>query len=206
MVRIRQHVNPLKSSYRERRAAAIELPADPRVEVEVEIGCAEAWFLFDRAAQDLERVEIGLEIRQELIAPVNERARAEGVNVRAVFAHVNVDLPSLFPPGRIARLFVNFPDPWFKKKHHKRRLVDDELIPALRRVLRPGGELFFQSDVFDLALDAMATIEDRPDLFRNEAGPWSFWKEGNPYGARSRRDVQCRHEGVPIWRILYRAV
>ena len=201
-MRIRQHVNPMKSSYRERRVAALELPADR--EVEVEIGCAEAWFLFDRAAQDSARVEVGLEIREELVAPVNARARREGRDVRAVFAHVNVDLERLFAPRRVARLFVNFPDPWFKRRHHKRRLLDDALVAAMARVLRPGGELFFQSDVFDLTLDALAVFEARADLLVNQAGPWSFWKDGNPYAARSRRDVQCEAEGVPIWRMLYR--
>lgn len=204
MVRVRQHVNPLKSSYRERHVEPLVLPAGR--EVEVEIGCAEAWFLFDRGAQDAERLEIGLEIRPELIEPVNRRARVERPNVRAVFAHATLDLTRLFAPGRVARLFVNFPDPWFKRKHHKRRLVDDELVVAMHTVLRPGGELFFQSDIFDTSLDALAEIEERPDLFTNAAGPWSFWKGGNPYGALSRRDMQCQTEGVPIWRILYRRV
>jgi tRNA (guanine-N7-)-methyltransferase len=202
MVRVRPHVNPLKSWYASRRVQRLALPAD--AEVEVEIGCAEAWFLFDRAALDPSRVEVGLEIRHELIDPVNARAREEGRDVRAIFAHANHDLVKLFAPGRVARVFLNFPDPWFKRRHHKRRVVDAQLVEDIARILRPRGELWFQSDVWDLALDALAEIEARPDLFTNMAGePWSFWKAGNPYAAMSRREHQCITEGAPVWRMRY---
>lgn len=203
-MRIRQHVNPLKASLLVARAARLELPAGR--EIEVEIGCAEAQFLFERAAKDPARVEVGLEIREELVGPVNRKAKELGVDVRAVFCNVNVELGRLFAPGSVARFFVNFPDPWFKRRQHKRRVMDDELAEACWRALRPGGELFFQSDVFDLTLDALAVLEARPDRLENLAGEWSFWKRGNPYGVRSRREVGCAEEGAPVWRMLYRKV
>ena len=200
-MRIRQHVNPLKSDFLVPRGLRIEPP--PGREVEVEIGCAEAWFLFDRVRADRRRWAVGLEIRRELVEPVNARARELGLPVHAVFCHANIDLPGMFRPGTVARFFVNFPDPWFKKRHHKRRLLDEAVVSACVAALRPGGELFFQSDVWELALEAMAALEAEPRL-ANAAGPWSFWRDANPYGARSRREVACAEEGLPVWRILYR--
>jgi tRNA (guanine-N7-)-methyltransferase len=204
-MRVRQHVNPLKSDMLRPRARRLPLPDDH--ELEVEIGCAEAHFLFDRAAdaraQGLRRIAVGLEIRHEFIVPVNARAQAEGLDVRAFFSNVAVDLPHYFAAGSVARFFVNFPDPYFKRKQHKRRLMTDELVPMLHDTLAPGGELFFQSDVWELALEAMDTLEARDELFVNRAGPWSFWKTGNPYGARSRREKGCEAEQLPVWRILY---
>jgi tRNA (guanine-N7-)-methyltransferase len=79
--------------------------------------------------------------------------------------------------------------------------MDAELARAIWRKLKPGGELFFQSDVWDLALDAMAVLEEEPG-FRNEAGPWSFLRE-NPYGAKSLREVRCEERHMPIWRMRY---
>ena len=73
------------------------------------------------------------------------------------------------------------------------------------RKLVPGGELFFQSDVWDLALEAMAVFEEFPHLFANCAGAWSFTRE-NPFGARSEREVRCSAREMRIWRILYRKV
>lgn len=203
-MRLRHHVNPLRSDFLTRRVDRLELPDDPRLDVEVELGSAEGQFLFARAAPG--RLLVGLEIREDLVGDVNRQAVAAGVAVRAVYANINVDLPHLFAPGSVARIFVNFPDPWFKRRHHKRRLVEPRMLAACHRALRPGGELFFQSDVWDLALDALAELEARPELFANRAGAWSFWKDGNPYGAVSRREEFCQEDGTPVWRMLYRRI
>lgn len=200
-MRIRHHVNPLKANFLVPRTGPLDLPAGR--EVEAEIGCAEAQWLFERAAQDPRRVEIGLEIRAELVSEVNRQAEATGFDVRAIFANANVDVARLFAPGSLDRVFVNFPDPWFKRRHQKRRLLDDALAADLVRALRPGGDLFFQSDVWDLALDALAVLEAQPEL-ANVTGPWSFLKGDHPYGVRSRREDECQRLGRPIWRMLYR--
>jgi tRNA (guanine-N7-)-methyltransferase len=113
---------------------------------------------------------------------------------------VNLDLDDLFADERLARIHVNFPDPWFKRRHHKRRVMNEELAAVLFRKLRPGGELFFQSDIWDLALEAMVVLEDSP--LRNQLGPWSFSRE-NPYHARSLRELRCEERGVRIWRMRY---
>ncbi|HLU66980.1 MAG TPA: hypothetical protein VKZ63_11930 [Kofleriaceae bacterium] len=204
MARRRQHVNPLGLGFERFRGVRPELPAGRPVEVE--IGCADAQFLFERAAREPDRTYVGLEIRHQLVDDVNARAAAEGAPVQAVFAHANHHLSDLFRPGAISRVFVNFPDPWFKRRHHKRRLMDEPLARDIHRVLAPGGELLFQSDVWDIALDAMGVLDALDDLYANLAGPWSFWKGANPYGARSWREAHCEEEGLPIWRLLYRAL
>jgi tRNA (guanine-N7-)-methyltransferase len=204
-VRVRQHVNPLRSPFWEGRAvAALQLPADR--DVEVELGCADARFLFERAPQHRQSYFVGLEIREPLVDEVNRKAAAAGLdNLHAVFSNINVDLPALVPDGSLTRVFINFPDPWFKRKHRRRRLMNDELVEVLYQKLRAGGELFFQSDVFDLALDAMAVLEEAGDRFANVDGPWSF-APANVYGARSLREVRCEDRGLRIWRMCYRRV
>ncbi len=185
MVRVRPHVNPLRAEYQVGIVGLANLPAGR--EVELEIGCAEGNWLFARAAANPGLVAVGVEIRVELVTVVNERALAENAAVLAIFANANVDLLNLFLPASLARVFVNFPDPWFKKRHHKRRVMDAGLVDAIAGLLVPGGELFFQSDVFDLALDAMATIED--DVrFANDAGAWSFLEIRQP----ARREITPR--------------
>ena len=202
MPRRRQHVNPLGLGFERFRGERPALPAGRPVELE--IGCADAQFLFERARREPERWYVGLEIRHQLVDEVNGRARQEGAPVQGVFAHANHHLADLFPAGSLARVFVNFPDPWFKKRHHKRRLMDEELARDIHEVLAPGGELLFQSDVWEVALDALAVLESAEELFENQAGPWSFWRAGQPFGARSWREQHCEEEGLPIWRILYR--
>ncbi len=199
-VRARHHVNPYKEGFLGIAPPPLHLPPGP---VEVELGCADALFLFERARRDPARSYVGVEIRRPLVEDVNERARAEGLScLRAVFAHINCDLDTLLREHAVARFFINFPDPWFKRAQRKRRLVTPELAQSLRALLEPAGELFFQSDIFDLALDAMSVFEATPGL-RNSAGEWSFHRD-NPYGARSLREVRVEERGLPVWRMLYR--
>jgi len=201
-MRTRQHVNPLGLSFEEFRGQRPRIPAGAAVEIEV--GCADAQFLFERAAADPSRVYLGFEVRDLLVDAVNQRAADEGLPVQGIFANANHHLARVVPAGRVDRVYVNFPDPWFKARHRKRRMVDAALVEGIATVCRAGGEVFFQSDVWSVALDAMDAFERADAVLENQAGPWSFWKDGNPYGVRSWREQNAEAEGLDIWRILYR--
>jgi len=199
-MRIRQHVNPLGLHYEQFRG--VRPPLERGRPVEVEIGCAEAQFLFERAAQDPARTYVGLEIRDELVDLVNRLARERGAPVHAVFCQAQLHMDEIFAGTKVDRVFVNFPDPWFKRKHHARRMVDAALVAGIARITTAGAEVFVQTDVWDIALDAM-TVFERDGRFRNVAGDWTFWKQGNPYGVRSWREQNAEETGLPIWRIRY---
>ena len=204
MPRVRQHVNPLKSDL-------LEIADVPRIEgppgraIEVELGAAEAHFLIDRAVADRETLFVGVEIRRDLIEVATAGFMQAGVdNFRCVFANMSVDMPRLFAAGSVRRFFLNFPDPWFKSRQHKRRVIGPALIAEIGRALTPTGELYVMTDIFTLALEAMAALETS-ELFESARGPWSFAQD-NPYGAKSRRERQCEDEGARVWRLLYRRI
>jgi tRNA (guanine-N7-)-methyltransferase len=67
--------------------------------------------------------------------------------LRVIQGDARLLLPALFRPGEISALHVQFPDPWWKTRHHKRRLIDVELALLFRRLLRAGGEVDFRTDV-----------------------------------------------------------
>jgi tRNA (guanine-N7-)-methyltransferase len=200
-MRIRQHVNPLKSDLLD--IVGVErVTAAPGQALEVELGAAEAHFLIDRARGDAATAFVGVEIRRELVEAVNAACAADGpANVRSVFANMSVDMGRLFADGSVRRFFLNFPDPFFKRRQHKRRVIGPGLTAEIGRALAPGGELFVQTDIFALALDAMAALE-ADDGFLNTAGAWTFLR-ANPYDAKSRRERQCETDDVRVWRLLY---
>lgn len=200
-MRIRQHVNPLDVFFEKFRG--VKPPLDLSRELELEVGCADAQFLFERAGQAPERQYVGLEIREDLVEYVNKKARTTSAPVHAVWCHAQLHVKEVFPPACATRVYVNFPDPWFKRRHHVRRMVDSALGEQLAYVLARGGELFVQTDVWDIAIDAM-TAFDGDERFENRAGEWTFWKDGNPYGVRSWREQNAEETGLPIWRIWYR--
>jgi len=203
---LRQHVNPLGAQYLEARAQAIALP--PSCErVEVELGCADAQFSFDLAASHPRWFVVGLEIREALVERNRERAAKLGglTNLAFGYVNINVDLDRVFPPASIDRFHVLFPDPWFKARHRKRRVVELGMLEVVARQLRPGGELHFASDVFELALEAMAELEHQDARalgFTNLAGPWSFTRQ-NPCDASSRREQTTLARGQRVWRMRF---
>jgi tRNA (guanine-N7-)-methyltransferase len=201
-MRMRQHVNPLHAHFAEFRGTTPQLTSDRPIEIE--IGCAEAQFLFERARREPDRQYVGLEIREELVHWVNRHASAAHLPLTAVFCQAQLHLPLIFADHSVERVYLNFPDPWFKRKHHNRRMIDDQLAVAIGAVTQAGAEIFVQSDVWDVALDAMEVFERRDRLFENQAGEWTFWRRGNPYGARSWREQNAEETGLPIWRIMYR--
>ncbi len=200
-LRLRLHTNPLLAAYDTFRGGRPEL--HPGWPLEVEIGCADAQFLFERAAADPARDYVGLEIREDMVHFVNRRARGRGVPVTAVFCQAQRHLLDVFAPASVDRIYINFPDPWFKRRHADRRMVDDVLIAGCATIAKPGAELFVQTDVWEIALDALAALEGRDESFANRAGAWSFWRGGNPYGVRSWREQNAEEAALPVWRLLY---
>lgn len=208
VVRARQHVNPLSSPYLEPRAERVwpapELGADPRLEVE--LGCADAQFSFQLARARPSTMVVGLEIREKWVAANLARAREEGLrNLTFGYVNLNVDLDRVLAPRSVDAFHLLFPDPWWKPKHHKRRVVDPWMLEVVCTQLRPGGELHVASDVFDVALAAMAEIEDPASEhlgLRNRLGPWRFWRD-NPFPAQSRREDKTLAHGSRVWRMRY---
>lgn len=201
MARARMHVNPLAvwhATFRGERP-----PLEPGRLVEVEVGCADAQFLFQRAALDPTRLYVGLEIRPDLVKQVNARARAAKVPVHVVMCQAQLHMAEILPPASVERVYVNFPDPWFKRKHHERRMVDATLAQQIAAVTRPGGEVLIQTDIWEVALDALDAFERMEGEFRNRSGEWSFWRGPHPYGARSWREQNAEENRIPFWRLIY---
>jgi len=208
MARVRQHVNPLASRFAEPRASAVTIPAHlgPDARIDVELGCADAQFSFALARAHPHRFVLGLDIREAMLAKTERQARAHALpNLRIAYCNFAVDLDRVVPAGTVDRFHLLFPDPWFKPRHRKRRWLEPELFGRLRALLRDGGELHLATDVFELAMDAMAQVDgERDDGFENTAGAWHFTRE-NPYGVTSRREDYVVRQGLRVWRLRWRA-
>jgi len=199
--RVRQHVNPLRSDLLDIGVEPVRSPDGAAIEVE--LGSAEAHFLIGRAAEEPENFYVGVEIRDLIVDKANRACRKAGHGrVLSVFANMSTDLQRLFAPSVVTRFFLNFPDPWWKPRQQKRRVADDDLVSSMMRVLSPHGEIHVATDIFAIALDAMAALEAESRL-ANLAGPWTFLKE-SLFSARSRRERQCEQAGDKIWRLAYR--
>ena len=168
-------------------------------EIEMEIGFGRGMFLLQRAACAPGSGLLGIEIKDKLAVRVAERVdRRRLSHVRVLAGDARAIVAKLGPDGSVARVFMHFPDPWWKKRHAKRRLLDAALLTELARLLRPGGQLFVQTDV-----------EERAEAFLTEIkahGAFSLvggsYVADNPFGAVSNREARAIEDGLPIFRIL----
>jgi tRNA (guanine-N7-)-methyltransferase len=169
--------------------------------VEVEVGSGKGRFLLEQAAARPGVNFLGLEWSLKHLRVAKERAERRGlVNVRLYRADARHVLADLIPDASVERLHVYCPDPWPKKRHHKRRFFGARTAPHLERVLRPGGFLLVSTDVRayydairETVLAATGLREDGDPLFTATGG------EG-----RTNYEVKYLKEGRAIFRACFR--
>lgn len=173
-------------------------------EIEIELGFGRGAFLLGRAEVARTTRLIGIEIKKKLAFFVEKRRKdRELSNVRVFGDDARVVLPRLGPDGSVARFFIHFPDPWWKKRHAHRRILDDVLLDQVARLLRKDGELFVQTDVDDRAASMLEVLRARKEFAVEGADGLVL---ANPYGAKSNREVRAEEDGLPIYRILARRI
>jgi tRNA (guanine-N7-)-methyltransferase len=128
------------------------------------------------------------------------RARGYGARGRVFAEDAKLALPR-FPAKSIAVAYVHFPDPWWKKRHHKRLVVSPELLEQLARILRDDGELLIQTDVEERAAQYETLVAAHGNFVPVEQGPRVA---DHPYGARSPRERKAMEDGLPVYRLRYR--
>ncbi|MBN2498194.1 MAG: methyltransferase domain-containing protein [Deltaproteobacteria bacterium] len=167
-----------------------------RAPIEVDLGCGRGHYALDRARHRPEIDLVALDTRAKWICRLRDQARAEGLrNLRAIRCDARHDLRLLFGPGTVRAFTIHHPDPWWKKRHRKRRLVTSALAAELATLLRPGGWIFVQTDVPDLAAELEAVLGaclqlaplDAERLKREELAP-----------SRSHREARCLKLGIPV--------
>ncbi|TSD58606.1 tRNA (guanosine(46)-N7)-methyltransferase TrmB [Aeromicrobium piscarium] len=145
----------------------------------MEIGSGRGEALVHAAAQNPDTDFLGLEVYVPGVAQTLVTMRHEGVaNLRLAIVDAAQALATMLPEACLEELRVWFPDPWHKKRHHKRRLVTDEFVPLAARVLRPGGTWRLATDWEDYA-EQMRDVLSRADDF-DFSGDWSTRFEGRP--------------------------
>jgi tRNA (guanine-N7-)-methyltransferase len=172
-------------------------------ELELEIGSGHGGFALAFARLRPGRALVAIEQRQKFAAEVAAKAEARGLvaNLLVLRGDARIMAPRLFRAGSLAAIHVHFPDPWWKRRHHTRRLVDDRMSALLLGLLRPGGVLDFRTDVEDYARGAVERLEEVG--FENEAGPGRFC-EPLPDELPSTREKRYLATGQPVWRLRMR--
>jgi tRNA (guanine-N7-)-methyltransferase len=208
-VRVRQHVNPLGKKY-QTPASPQDLEkiyAKPNQPLHLDIGCAKGLFLVNMAKIEPNWNFLGLEIREPLVVEANKlRSELALTNLHYLFCNVNNSLHSVLsslPSGSLQRVTIQFPDPWFKTRHAKRRVVQPELVAELASYLAVGGVVFLQSDMEFVAVEMRDRFATHPAY--QKVGT-EEWLAENPLPVPTEREIGTQKKGEPVYRALFKRV
>jgi tRNA (guanine-N7-)-methyltransferase len=158
----------------------------------LEIGFGSGRHLVRTAAENPNVGFIGCEPFVNGMAKALAAIEAQGLTNVRLFEGDAADLLAWLPKASVGRVFLLFPDPWPKRRHRKRRFISDQRLAALARVMQPGAELRFATDIDDYAGWTLARILPSPQFLwaaEQKASwmtPWAGWRETR-YEAKAKR-------------------
>ncbi len=201
-VRIHQHVNPL-SPYYCFTPPPFEIEnffAHPNLPLHLDIGAARGRFLLKMAAIEKSQNFLGVEIREPLVEEANRIAGEKNlINLHYEFNNATYSLDKLLeklPADVLQIVTIQFPDPWYKRKHAKRRMVDENLVKTIVRHLKLAGVIFIQTDVDFLA-------EEMFEQFRKTENLREIEVNENPFPVKTEREAAVEEKGLPIYRAMF---
>ena len=225
--KFRQHVNPLSRKFQ----TPCDLPAswpqkaywDCQKQLYLDIGCGKGGFLLQLAQASIDGSThlnnlnyLGLEIRPSVVEFAATRVpqrKLQGL-VSFVGCNVNVDLErllSLYQTENGSAQFlhtvsIQFPDPHFKERHKKRKVVNQELICTLAKYMSPKSMVFLQSDIQDVLDDMRGSFrEDKgTTYFEDEIENFEEYLNTNPIGIPTEREVSVLEKDFPVYRTVFR--
>ena len=205
---MRQHVNPLSQFFQ----LPLSLPSKnilfekSHYPIHLDIGSAKGEFLIELATKYPDWNFVGLEIREPLVSLCEKKRRKlELNNLKFLFCNVNVSLDEWLSDldfGQLKRVSIQFPDPWFKRKHFKRRVLKTNILNSIAKVMSKDGEIFIQSDIFKL-IEYMTNMIDENRYFTRKNSGDLRSIDKNPYNVMTDREIFSLKKNLLIYRVMY---
>jgi len=206
---MRQHVNPLSSNFNqiERIPSLGEMFCDSKSNLHLDIGCAAGEFLFDLALVNTNWNYLGIEIREKLVKTAKFKVQEREIkNLYFAFGNAhNIlnDDQSKFIIKNVKSISFNFPDPWFKKRHYKRRVIQSEFINLLSNSLQKGTLIFIKTDVKDLFDYMDCTISSNFHFKTIDKKDFNCSESFNPIKVKTDREKYVIVNQLDIYEKIY---
>jgi tRNA (guanine-N7-)-methyltransferase len=169
----------------------------------IEIGCGNGEALLQMAAVNRDNNYLGIEVHRPGVGHLLLRIKELGLTNIRVICHDAIEVITQgIAADSLAGVYLFFPDPWHKKRHHKRRIVQAAFITELSRIIRPGGIFHAATDWEDYALQMMELLTEATEDFSNCAGQGSFSPrpEERPLTKFEQRGERLGHG---IWDLIF---
>ena len=137
--------------------------------IKLEVGFGMGDFLVEMAIRDPNSNFVGIDFSQNGIQKLLIRVNNLNLNnIRVIYGDVRKKIPLLFHDGELDTVYINFPDPWPRKRHFKRRLVKPELVKLMSRKLAPDGHIYIATDSEPYASEMLEYFNSEP-LLQNKS-------------------------------------
>lgn len=170
--------------------------------VEIEVGFGKGLFLLNATAQCPDLNFLGIEIvRKYQLFTATRFAKRGPANVRLMCGDARQVLSTCVAPASVQAIHVYFPDPWWKKRHHKRRVWTPEFAQACEQALKPGGKLYAVTDVAEYFQIIQETLAQSTKL--RLLPPSDEREPSDDLEYLTNFERKFRKQGKPIYRAVY---
>ena len=170
--------------------------------ITLEIGFGNGNFLLDMAVRFPEYNYVGMDFYHKGIRRLFTRLQRLGLeNIRVAYGDAKEKVPFLFQEGELAEIYINFPDPWPKKRHHKRRLIKPHTVACFREKLAPEGRLRLATDYEPYAMEMLEILNQDSGLRNLHPAPgFTNLREDIP---RTKYEKNFLNQGKTIYYLDY---
>ena len=206
---MRQHVNPLSKNFNEieRMPSLIEMFSDSKLNLHLDIGSATGEFLFELALVNPSWNYIGIEIRERLVKTAKLKVREREIkNLYFVFGNAHKvlnNVQSNFIFKNVKSISFYFPDPWFKKRHYKRRIIQPEFLNILSNLLKKESLIFIKTDVKDLFDYMDGIISNNFNFKKLDKKEFNSSESFNPNYFKTNREKYAIINQLDIYERIY---
>lgn len=169
----------------------------------LEVGSGKGLFLNSAAAARPDQAFLGVEVARKYAEfSASRLAHSQRANARILHGDAQPFVRDYLSDASVAEVHVYFPDPWWKQRHRRRRVLNDIFLSHVERILVPGGEFHFWTDVreyFDATVARMAAVTKLQGPFRVEEQP--AWHDMD---YRTHFERRVRVHDLPVYRAEYR--
>jgi len=207
---MRQHVNPLSKYFQEVESIPKidQIFKYPNLPTHLDIGCASGNFLFQLAEQNKNWNYLGIEIREKLIINAKSKLEDKDINnLYFIFGNADNLIKNWifqFPEENLKSASINFPDPWFKKKHHKRRIIQTKFLNRLSLIMSKDSLLFIKSDVEELHQYMNFVISSTLIFEKVKNKKVNYVETYNPSKIKTEREKYAISKKLLIYETIYK--
>ncbi len=168
----------------------------------LEIGFGDGSFLIEIANTNADWNYIGIEIKAKRFRKAVKRAERDNLsNLKFLIMDVRIAIDEVFSQNSFNKVYINFPDPWPKKRHKKHRIINTDFLEKLARIMKPRGVLEIASDHEEYISYILETV-DQKNTFKSTFPPPGYVKS-IPERPKTRFETEFMQEGKEIYYLRF---